>query len=167
MTPRRFTDPIPMASSPEIRNKHFVEKMYQIKEVDGVAYADVIHSFNKLVGKWPDLQEKHYTSGYWWLVYLDMDVVAFAGLVPMEPFTGYGYCKRCYVHPDHHGHGLQFRLLSAREEKAKQLGWTHLISECSGDNLWSSANFMKAGFRRFDPEQAWGEEDSLYYIKEI
>jgi GNAT superfamily N-acetyltransferase len=141
--------------------------MYQIKEVDGVAYADVIQNFNQQVGKWPELQEKHYTNGYWWLVYLETEPVAFAGLVPMEPFIGYGYCKRCFVKPDHHGRGLQFRLLLAREEKAKQLGWTHLISECEENNLWSASNFIKAGFKRFDPEQSWGEKNSLYYIKEI
>jgi L-amino acid N-acyltransferase YncA len=86
--------------------------------------------------------------------------------VPFEPFPNIGYLKRCYVNPDHHGHGLQFRLMVARETKAKQLGWTHLVSECRVNNKHSIANFTKAGFIQCEPEQPW-ERDSVYWVKAI
>lgn len=140
--------------------------MYALREVDGITHADEIHRFNQLVPEWPPLQSRHFTDGYWWFAYLDENPVAFAGLVPFEPFPNIGYCKRCYVSPDHHGHGLQFRLLAARELKAKQLGWTHLVSECREDNFWSSANFRKAGFELCEPEQIWAK-DSIYWIKAL
>ena len=139
---------------------------YQIHEVDGVAFTDTINAFNKLVPEWPLLQQRHFTKGYWWLAYLQESPVAFAGLVPFEPFPNIGYLKRCYVNPDHHGHGLQFRLMVARESKAKQLGWTHLVSECRVNNKYSTANFTKAGFIQCEPEQPW-ERDSVYWVKAI
>jgi GNAT superfamily N-acetyltransferase len=133
--------------------------VYQIHEVDGVTFSDTINAFDKLVPQWPALQQRHFATGYWWLAYLEEGPVAFAGLVPFEPFPNIGYLKRCYVNPDHHGHGLQFRLMVARESKAKQLGWTHLVSECRVNNKYSTANFTKAGFIQREPEQPW-ERDS-------
>ena len=139
---------------------------YQIQEVDGVTFSDTINAFNKLVPEWPALQPRHFTKGYWWLAYLEETPVAFAGLVPFEPIPNIGYLKRCYVNPDHHGHGLQLRLMVARESKAKQLGWTHLVSECRVNNKHSTANFTKAGFVQCEPEQPW-ERDSVYWVKAI
>jgi GNAT superfamily N-acetyltransferase len=141
--------------------------MYQISEVDGVIFADEIIRFNAMVEEWPKLQPRHFEAGYWWFAYLDDEPVAFAGLVPNEPFSNVGYLKRCYVCPDHHGHGLQYRLLLARELKAKQLGWTMLVSECGEMNRWSAANFLKCGFQRVDPEQPWTRTNDQYFAKMI
>jgi GNAT superfamily N-acetyltransferase len=117
---------------------------YQIQEVDGVTLSDTINAFNKLVPEWPLLQQRHFTKGYWWLAYLEERPVAFAGLVPFEPLPNIGYLKRCYVNPDHHGHGLQFKLIVARELKAKRLGWTHLVSECRVNNKILHGQFHKS-----------------------
>jgi len=140
---------------------------YRIHEVDGVAHQDVLTAFNKLVVEWPPLEQRHFTDGYWWLVSLDGIQIGFAGMVPLAPFENYGYLKRCYVGPDHHGHGLQYRLMCARELKARQLGWTHLVSECAASNTHSAANFRKAGFELCEPEQRWGAKDSIYWVKAL
>lgn len=142
--------------------------MYSITEVDGIANADVISQLNELIPEWPELQPRHFANGYWWFCHLDDDPepVAFAGLVPDEPFdlVGVGYLKRCLVKPDHHGRGLQFRMLMAREMKAKQLGWKMLVSECHESNFWSAGNFRKAGYSQCEPEQPWAK-DSVYWVK--
>jgi RimJ/RimL family protein N-acetyltransferase len=141
--------------------------MYTLHEVDGVFNADVINQFNALVPEWPPLQPRHFTDGFWWIAFLeDKEPVGFSGLVPFEPFTNIGYCKRCFVKPDHIGHGLQFRMLMARELRAKQLHWTTLVSECKNDNLWSASNFRKAGFVQCNPEQPWAK-DSIYWVKTL
>jgi GNAT superfamily N-acetyltransferase len=141
---------------------------YQIHEVDGTAHAETIHRFNSLAPKtFPLLKSHHLENGYWWLAYLEGVPVAFAGMVPFDPFPNIGYLKRCYVLPDHHGHGLQFRMMVTRELKARQLGWTHLVSECGGDNRWSANNFRRAGFDPCEPEQRWGEPGSMYWVKAI
>jgi GNAT superfamily N-acetyltransferase len=139
---------------------------YDIQEVDGVAFVDTISAFNKLVPEWPVLQQRHFSRGYWWLACFEQRPVAFAGLVPFEPIPNIGYLKRCYVYPEHHGHGLQIRLMAVRELKAKQLGWTHIVSECRESNEYSAANFVKAGYSPCEPEQPW-ERDSIYWVKAI
>jgi L-amino acid N-acyltransferase YncA len=143
---------------------------YEIHEVDASApiIAGMIHRFNSRVQEWPPLLKHHLENGFWWLAFIDEAFpIAFAGLVPFEPFPNIGYMKRCYVAPDHHGHGLQFRMMCARELKARQLGWTQLVSECRADNSYSAANFRRAGFERCDPEQCWGEPGSIYWVKNL
>lgn len=141
---------------------------YQITEVDGREHAKTIHQFNRLAPEcFPPLQTRHIELGFWWLVYLGSDPVAFAGMVPFHPFPLIGYLKRAYVMQEHRGHGLQGRLMAVRERKAKSLGWTHLVSECSASNLHSACNFSKAGFERVEPEQRWGAANSLYWRKAL
>jgi GNAT superfamily N-acetyltransferase len=143
---------------------------YLIREVDGrdPDVAAVLHRLNGLAPDiFPALESRHLEDGFWWLAYLESDPVAFAGMVPFEPFPNIGYFKRCYVLPDHHGHGLQLRFMVTREIKAKKIGWTHLVSECAARNLHSSANFRRAGFEQAEPEQRWGQANSVYWVKAI
>jgi GNAT superfamily N-acetyltransferase len=143
---------------------------YIFEEVDATdpGAAHTIHHFNALCPEiFPELEARHLENGYWWIAYCEGEPVAFAGLVPMSPFDGYGYLKRCYVLPDHHGHGLQLRMMVAREVKARQIGWTHLVSECGAGNSWSASNFRRAGFDLTEPEQKWGEPGSVYWIKSL
>jgi GNAT superfamily N-acetyltransferase len=140
--------------------------IYEIAEVNGVHLSYTIDAMNRLDPFFPELQERHIVSGYWWLAYLNDDPVAFAGMVPMEPFPGVGYFKRCLVKQGHHGHGLQYRLMKARELKARQLGWTMLVSECRADNEHSANNFRRAGFDEFEPEQPWAV-DSIFFKKTL
>lgn len=141
---------------------------YRIQEVDGEEHADELNRFNRMDPEtFPPLDERHLTDGFWWFVYLDDEPVAFAGLVAMHPFPGVGYLKRAYVLPDHRGHGLQLRLMTTRELKARELGWSLLVSECRALNGHSAANFCRAGFARVDPEQRWGAPQSIYWAKAL
>lgn len=143
---------------------------YRIVEVDGSNHlaAETIHRFNRLSPDvFPELESRHLENGYWFVAYHEGEVVAFAGMVPFEPFPNIAYLKRAYVLPDHRGHGLQLRLMVTREVKAQQLGWTHLVSECSASNTASARNFARAGFERCDPEQKWGASNSIYFVKRL
>lgn len=142
---------------------------YRITEVDPShpIAAEAIHSFNAMDPAFPALHARHFSAGFWWLVYFEGAPVGFAGLTPMIPFASVGYLKRAYVLPAHRGRGLQRRLLLIREDKARQLGWNLLVSECAPDNIWSSRNFAKAGYEKFDPEQPWGAPDSIYWMKQL
>ena len=141
--------------------------MYELTEVPGPEFADTLDKFNAMDADFPPLTDRHYEDGYWWLVFRYGEAVAFAGLVPFEPFDGVGYCKRCLVRPDHFGHGLQYRLLCARIVKAKQLGWRQLVSECRAANQHSANNFRRAGFDLCEPEQRWGAPLSLYWVRDL
>jgi len=140
--------------------------MYEIHEVDGVLNRETLEAFNALDPYFPPLQECHFTDGYWWLAFKGDEPVAFAGMVVFLPFQVIGYLKRCLVTPNNHGHGLQSRLMLARELKARQLGWTHLVSECHQDNSYSAANFRRANFTQAFPEQPWAK-DSLFWVKAL
>ncbi len=141
--------------------------MHTIREVTGADHADIIHRFNRMAPDiFPELQPRHIEDGYWWLAYLKQEPVGFAGLVPFEPFPNVGYLKRAYVLPEHRGHGLQQRFLFLREAKAKQLGWSLLVSECANGGR-SSHNFARAGYSPCDPEQPWGTPNSIYWAKQI
>jgi GNAT superfamily N-acetyltransferase len=129
-----------------------------------------IRAFNAMAPEtFPALQDRHFQTGHWWLVYSldESEPVAFAGMVPFEPFPLVGYLKRAFVIPTARGHGLQRSLLEEREAKARQLGWTTLVSECAADNHPSAANFQRAGFTQFEPEQRWGAPNSLYWKKDL
>jgi GNAT superfamily N-acetyltransferase len=144
---------------------------YSIREVAGsdAETAETIHHFNSLAKEcFPVLKPHHLNNGFWWLVFPADHIapIAFAGLVPFSPFQNIGYLKRGYVKPEHRGYGLQLRLLFAREAKAKQLGWTQLVSECHETNSWSSSNFMKAGYRQTEPEQPWAA-NSVFWVKTL
>jgi L-amino acid N-acyltransferase YncA len=141
---------------------------YRLVEVDGVEFADRIHAFNALESYFPVLKDHHLADGYWWMVVDANDNhVAFAGMVPFQPFARVGFFKRCYVLPDHVGHGLQLRLMCARELKARQLGFIQLISECLESNAASITNHRRAGFETFDPEQPWGTRSTVYWTKTL
>ncbi len=138
---------------------------YRIEEVDGEQHADRIHLFNSYEPKvFPSLATHHLTDGHWWFAYHDAIPVAFAGLVTFEPFSRVAYFKRCFVLPDHVGHGLQLRLMFVREVRARELGYHQIVSECSEDSH-SNLNFRRAGFEQVEPEQPWGKHGSVYWRK--
>lgn len=145
---------------------------YRIIEADSDSASAVatIHRFNSYDPvTFPPLKPHHLENGFWWFAYLDGEVVAFAGMVPNDPYDrfGVGYLKRAYVLPDHRGHGLQLRLLFAREAKAKQLGWTMLVSECGALNGPSARSFVRAGFSQCFPEQPWAGSQAIYWVKQL
>lgn len=147
-----------------------IASAYQIVEVDGsdAEIAAVIHRFNRMVPEtFPELTDQHLETGFWWLAYAGRTPVAFAGLVPFEPFPGVGYCKRAYVLPEHRGHGLQLRFMFLREAKATALGWHLLASETAAGNGSSARTFARAGFERAAPEQPWGRAGDVYWVKRL
>lgn len=143
---------------------------YVIEEVDAPASAEIIHFFNGLASDiFPPLTERHLTAGHWWLAFFGRSkVVGFAGLVPFfDDADGVGYLKRAYVLPEHRGQGLQVQFIHLRVRKAKDLDWTLLVTETSGDNLPSQRSMKRAGFETFIPEQSWGRPGSIYFKKRL
>jgi GNAT superfamily N-acetyltransferase len=141
---------------------------YKITEVDGAKYADEINRFNGLFPDdfWP-LKPKHFTRGYWWLVHHDAHLIGFAGMVPFDPFPCVGYTKRQAILPGHRGKGLQRQLIEVSESRARaSTDWTHLVSECSVDNVASANNHFRAGFKLCEAERPW-EKETLFWIKPL
>lgn len=141
---------------------------YRIREVDASddEVADYIHHFNHQTSEFPPLTWAELDGGFWWLAYRGNEPVAFAGMVPSKQYDNVGYFKRAGVDPAHRGHGLQIRLMRVRENKARKIGYTHLISECT-DTVYSANNFIKAGFKIYEPIKPWAFKNSIYWIKAL
>lgn len=141
---------------------------FTIDEVDGIGSADIIRHLNAkmALSVFPELEDRHLRDGDWWLAHASNgDVVGFAGLVPMTPFREAAYMKRGYVVPTARGHGIQLKFMQIREDKARRKGLTTLVGECAADNEYSIRNFVRAGFKRCQPEQPWCRMSSAYFVK--
>jgi GNAT superfamily N-acetyltransferase len=144
---------------------------YKIREVDASdeETADLIHEFNRSSDlKFPKLVEDELegVNCFWWLGYYGDEPIAFAGMVPSRLYPNAGYLKRSGVFPEHRGNGLQLRFFRAREQKARKIGWTMLVSETVTENIHSANNFIRAGYRLFEPKEKWAR-DSIYWKKDI
>jgi GNAT superfamily N-acetyltransferase len=140
---------------------------FDIHEVDGVACAEEINRFNGLFDDFLPLKPKNFSKGFWWLVHSGDRLIGFAGMVPFDPFPRIGYLKRAAILPAYRGNGLQAQFMTLREDKARDAtDWTHLISECSYDNVASANNFIKGGFALCEAERPW-EKETLFWIKRL
>jgi Phage terminase large subunit len=60
--------------------------------------------------------------------------------------------------------GLQLRLMRALESRARHNGWSCVVSDTT-DNLASANNFIRAGYRLFQPQYPWAWPNTLYWRK--
>lgn len=141
--------------------------MYSIREVDGAddLIADTLR----------DLHEQTFLeyapipafeTGHWWLAHLDDEAVGFAGVIQSTVLPSAGYFIRVGVVQKHLGNRLQLRFMRAIERKSRYNGWRQIISDTT-DNLSSANNFIRAGYRLFQPEVMWAFPHSLYWRKTL
>jgi GNAT superfamily N-acetyltransferase len=141
---------------------------YRIKEVDATHgdIADTLRELNGTQPQWPKLSNPELDGEdcYWWMAFLDKDVVGFAGIVPSLYTPCSGYFKRVLVLPGHQGHGLQMRFMRTLERKAKAIGWEQIVSETT-DTIYSANNFIRCGYHIYDPKPRWAFQNSIYWRK--
>ncbi len=140
---------------------------YRIREVDGQddESADTLAELHRLTffdgAPIPD-----FDRGYWWLAYRETIPVAFAGVVPSTHVRKAGYICRVGVLKQHCGRRLQLRLMRAMEWRARRNGWSGLVSDTT-QNIASANNFIRAGYRLYQPQYPWAYSDTLYWRKFI
>lgn len=110
-------------------------------------------------------------NDYWWIAYLGRAPCAFAALSQTFAHDDTGYLKRSGVFREHRGNRLQLRLIRVREALARKFGWTHLVTDTTG-NAASANTLMNAGYKLYYPEHPWSftcsmGNHSLYWQKEI
>lgn len=107
-------------------------------------------------------------NGWWWLaVDEDGQAVGFAGMRPSDRWQRTMYLCRAGVIPGYRGRGIQKRLIRARLAKARALGNTHAITDCTTENPASARSLIAAGFRPYWPQVPWGLPHSIYWIKKL
>ena len=140
---------------------------YQIREVDGRddEIADMLTELHRLTffGGAP---MPSFEWGHWWMAYHDAEPVAFAGLVPSTHVRNAGYFCRVGVLSSHWGRRLQLRLMRAMERRARRNGWGCVVSDTTA-NIASANNFIRAGYRLYQPQYPWAFPDTLYWRKSL
>jgi hypothetical protein len=141
--------------------------IYRIREVDGQDddVADTLADLHRLTF-FDGASIPEFDGGHWWLVFFEAMPVAFAGLVPSTRASNAGYFSRVGVLQKHCGNRLQLRLMRAMEARAKHNGWSCVVSDTT-DNLTSANNFIRAGYRLYQPQYPWGWPNTLYWRKSI
>jgi GNAT superfamily N-acetyltransferase len=141
--------------------------MYRIHEVDSHDddMADTLTDLHRLTffdsASIPDFEE-----GHWWLAFHLEEPVAFAGMIESTRARNAGYFSRVGVLSRHCGHGLQRRLMRAVELRARGNGWDCVVSDTT-DNVASANNFIRAGYRLYEPQHPWAWPNTLYWRKFI
>lgn len=141
--------------------------MYRIREVDGrdEEIAETLSDIHRLTffsgAAIPD-----FDWGHWWLAFNGTMPVAFAGVIPSTRARNSGYFCRVGVLREHCGRALQLRLMRAMELRARHNGWSSVISDTT-DNLASANNFIRAGYKLYQPQHPWAWPNTLYWRKFI
>jgi GNAT superfamily N-acetyltransferase len=104
--------------------------------------------------------------GYWWLVRADGEAIAFCGMTHTFGDWRTGYLKRAGVHKAFRGLGLQRRLITVRERKARKLGMTCMLTDTT-DNPASANSLIGAGYKIFEPQHRWAFKHSIYWRKTL
>jgi GNAT superfamily N-acetyltransferase len=141
--------------------------MYRIREVDGRddEVADTLADLHRLTF-FDGAPIPGFDRGHWWLAFNGTVAIAFAGVVPSTRAYNAGYFCRVGVLKKHHGHALQLRLTRALEARARRNGWSAVVSDTTG-NPASANNFIRAGYRLYEPSCPWGYPNTLYWRKSI
>lgn len=141
--------------------------IYQIHEVNGQddEVADTLADLHRLTF-FESAPVPAFDWGYWWLTFREGEPVAFAGLIPATRARNAGYFCRVGVVRKHWGHALQLRLMRTVEARARRNGWDRIVSDTT-DNVASANNFIRAGYRLYQPQSPWGWPNTLYWQKVI
>jgi GNAT superfamily N-acetyltransferase len=141
--------------------------MYRIAEVDphDDEVAETLSDLHRLIffGEAPIPE---FGQGDWWMAYHKKIPVAFAGLVPSTHAGHAGYLSRVGVLSKHRGCKLQLRLMRAIESRARRYGWRWIISDTT-ENVPSANNFIRAGYRLYQPSFPWAWPHTLYWRKRL
>ena len=139
--------------------------MYRIRAVDGGddEIADTLTELHRLTFFDTAVVPK-FDQGYWWLAFRETEAVAFAGVIQSSHVCNAGYFCRVGVLRKHCGNKLQLRLMRTMEARGRLNGWSSIVSDTT-ENLSSANNFIRAGYRLFEPSDRWAWPNTLYWRK--
>lgn len=139
--------------------------MYRTREVDGVEMGHELRELHDACfGSSAPVAD--FALGTWYLVSYKGEPVAFLGWYRSTYYPTLAYFTRVGVLPLHRGNGLQARLMKRMERDIRAQGYTGMVSDTT-DGTYSANNFIKRGWRLFDPEQKWAWSHTLYWRKDF
>jgi len=160
---------IAMSRSPSAGSRRSMAErfLYRIREVDGQdeEIAEILAELHRLTF-FRCAPVPSFDWGHWWLIYQEATPVGFAGVLPSTHVRNAGYIIRVGVLTAHRGRRLQLRLMRVVESRARRNGWHCLVSDTTA-NIRSANNFIRAGYRLYQPHCPWAFADTLYWRKII
>jgi GNAT superfamily N-acetyltransferase len=102
----------------------------------------------------------------WWVVFYNRLWVAYGCGITFDRTT-------FYMGPDHvlkemRGHGLQRKLIYARERWARAEGFTKAVAVIAHDNIYSANNYIKCNYLLRKPWPGTDPKDCcLYFEKDL
>jgi GNAT superfamily N-acetyltransferase len=147
---------------------------FRIREVDGAdeMYREELANIHDATFFDPSIRAD-FDYGHWWLVWdntvpriFKAPPVAFCGFVPAHATPGAGYLKRAGVLKQYRGQGLQRRLITVRERKARAIGLVTMLTDTT-DNPPSANSLIRAGYKIFEPSYRWAFAHSIYWRKQL
>lgn len=102
-------------------------------------------------------------EGFWWIVFDESGKPAgFAAMKQSSQFTDTAYFSRAGILEEHTGNALQKRLIKARINKSKIMGFKWAITDTS-KNPPSANSLINCGFKMYSPSKPWGWEYTNYW----
>jgi len=141
----------------------FKSSPYTIRQVDGFESEDELRELQTATSDFPLVNT---TEGWWWVAYLAGLPVAYLGAIPSTVYPNALYFTRVGVLAKHRGNNLQLRLMRKMERLAIVHGLSSMVSDTT-HAVHSANNFIRAGWRLFEPECPWAFADSLYWRKDL
>jgi GNAT superfamily N-acetyltransferase len=86
--------------------------------------------------------------GVFLVAYVAGDPVGCGGVRPLRDVAGVGEVKRVWVEPSHRGHGVSRLLLSALEERARELGYGRLWLDTGPLQREAAGLYETSGYHR-------------------
>lgn len=145
---------------------------FRFKEVDAddPVYRDDLIELHDAVFYDPSIRPD-LPRGTWWLVYATdapnpKRPIGFCGMTEAIATPGTAYLKRAGVLKEFRGLGLQRRMITVREKRARKLGLVTMLTDTT-DNPASSNSLIRAGYRIFEPAYRWAFNHSIYWRKQL
>jgi len=110
------------------------------------------------------------TDAWWWLVRNDEGKpIAFAGMRPaiMDCHKGMAYMVRSGVIKSERGQGIQKKLIKARINLARRLGFSAVVTYVMDWNLASANSLIGCGFKLYKPKVQYYGKDVFYFRKAL
>jgi GNAT superfamily N-acetyltransferase len=138
---------------------------FTVRRVEGPRWAETLLKVQKQTLPHDDTLDP--ATGLWWLAWGEDGAVAgFASLHPSKRWLETGLLSRAGVLLHYQGHGLQKKLIRARERFARRLGWGWMISDTT-DNPASANSLISCGYRLYEPRWPYRVKETLYWRKRL
>ena len=102
-------------------------------------------------------------KGFYWLLWCEGKAIGYTGIVPAKRDVDTAVRTRSCILPGYRGKGLQRRLIRVTQRWARGIGLGMVLATTASWNDASANNFIRTGWRVYDPANRWMEKGTIYW----